>query len=740
MRLPVIVFAAVFGLYLAGLPPALAPYRDAGEMTASAATLGVSHPTGYPLYILLGHLAQLVPIGNPGYRMGLLSAAAGALAAAVVCGLTAARWGWAAGLGAAALLALNPTFWSVALVPEMYSLWMLGAACLLGLAWRVREYGAGRLWYFWCFLYGFLLTNRLDLVLWAPGLLCLALSSPAWNPRRAGLWAAAALIAAPVLVVLTGSNLLVAVLAAGTLLWLGVPGRGWAWGARSLGWGLLGLGVYLFLPLRSATGPWLDWNHPATLSNFVESVLRTRYGGTLDLLSKSYAPGELWRANVKMYGAHLWEGFFGVGLAAVAMGVWSAARKDPGRGLALAAAWWWSGPVFLYLANMPPNPHAAAIVEPHYLLSDLILVFFAAEGLGALGAVPPAAAALAAAAIIAVPFAQGRWPRMQRRNHMFTYDYARNILRSVPQGGVLVAKKDVQLYTLWHFQVLHEWRPDVRVVAQGLAGSPWYQKGWARRDLGLRLRPLRDALQWKGFVQENAPVFATPDAEVPPDAVARRQRGLVGALGPAAGGDWDLTPALWKLAALRGDYRYEDQPDFFTSDLIADYARALYARASELSRAGAAEAAGPELLRAWGMQWVFPEPAVLLGYLMFTAGRLEDAQRYYELAVAVHERMRRLTEEYHSLPNLKQDLARGAAEARMHLGVLAERRGDRDAAEKLYRESLARAPLAQTHYNLAVLYWNRDWGAVERELTAALRLDPAHADAAKYLAMLKARR
>ncbi|UPT72605.1 MAG: DUF2723 domain-containing protein [Elusimicrobiota bacterium] len=59
------VFLGVFLLYLSRLPPALAPWRDSGEMTVAAATLGVAHPTSYPLYVLLGRLAWLVPSAIP---------------------------------------------------------------------------------------------------------------------------------------------------------------------------------------------------------------------------------------------------------------------------------------------------------------------------------------------------------------------------------------------------------------------------------------------------------------------------------------------------------------------------------------------------------------------------------------------------------------------------------------------------------------------------------------------------
>ena len=60
--------------------------------------------------------------------------------------------------------------------------------------------------------------------------------------------------------------------------------------------------------------------------------------------------------------------------------------------------------------------------------------------------------------------------------------------------------------------------------------------------------------------------------------------------------------------------------------------------------------------------------------------------------------------------------------------------------EAHYRRALALQPLAETRFNLAVLAWGHDWPAAEDHLSEALRLDPGHAAAAKYLAALRARR
>ena len=56
-------------------------WLDSSELAAAGVTLGVPHAPGHPLYIVLAHLASLVPIGSAAFRVALLSGAFAAAAA-----------------------------------------------------------------------------------------------------------------------------------------------------------------------------------------------------------------------------------------------------------------------------------------------------------------------------------------------------------------------------------------------------------------------------------------------------------------------------------------------------------------------------------------------------------------------------------------------------------------------------------------------------------------------------------
>src|SRR5881396_41572 len=57
---------------------------DSGDLVTAAATLGVAHPTGYPTYLILARLFQLIPVGDLALRSTIVSAVAAVLAALCV--------------------------------------------------------------------------------------------------------------------------------------------------------------------------------------------------------------------------------------------------------------------------------------------------------------------------------------------------------------------------------------------------------------------------------------------------------------------------------------------------------------------------------------------------------------------------------------------------------------------------------------------------------------------------------
>jgi hypothetical protein len=99
----------VFALYIQSLVPSMLD-GDPGHFQTILPVLGIPYPTGFPLYVLLGHLWSWLPIGSVAYRINLFSAFWGALTVgALFFTLRQQRLHWLASLCAFTLALVPPS-------------------------------------------------------------------------------------------------------------------------------------------------------------------------------------------------------------------------------------------------------------------------------------------------------------------------------------------------------------------------------------------------------------------------------------------------------------------------------------------------------------------------------------------------------------------------------------------------------------------------------------------------------
>jgi hypothetical protein len=98
-------------------------FDDSLEFQLVCPTLGIAHPTGYPLYTLLGRFFTLIPIGDAAYRVNLMSAFFAALTVVFICFLVRMLTDNSlSAFFASVAIAVSPVFWSQAVIAEVYSL------------------------------------------------------------------------------------------------------------------------------------------------------------------------------------------------------------------------------------------------------------------------------------------------------------------------------------------------------------------------------------------------------------------------------------------------------------------------------------------------------------------------------------------------------------------------------------------------------------------------------------------
>ena len=119
--LSIVCLVVAFLLYLHTLTPGLL-MGDSGEFQTLAHLLGSTHPTGYPIYLVLAKLVTFLPIGDIAYRVNLFSALMGALTVSGVylTGRLLTNRRSIAFVGTM-VLAVSPTFWSQAVIAEVYT-------------------------------------------------------------------------------------------------------------------------------------------------------------------------------------------------------------------------------------------------------------------------------------------------------------------------------------------------------------------------------------------------------------------------------------------------------------------------------------------------------------------------------------------------------------------------------------------------------------------------------------------
>ena len=146
---------------------------DTFEFQVVAPTLGIAHPTGYPLLILIGKLFSLIPVGLVAWRVNLVSVAFAAVTTLLLYFCLLRLTGQRAVSALAALcLAFSRVFWSQAVEAEAYPLNAAFVAAILpSLVGQLGNLSNGKGWLFaLAAVYGLSFTNHLTMVILAPAI------------------------------------------------------------------------------------------------------------------------------------------------------------------------------------------------------------------------------------------------------------------------------------------------------------------------------------------------------------------------------------------------------------------------------------------------------------------------------------------------------------------------------------------------------------------------------------------
>lgn len=453
----------VFIIYMFTLAPSVVQI-DSGELAAVQATLGIAHPTGYPLFTILGYLFSLIPLPfTKIFQLNILasiycSAAVGVftytikycldniyvfkkklsekelsrkekkkgkeqstekqtgipenfkLLAAVFGGLT---------------LAFSRTFWFQSTSVEVYSLHLLliNLIILFLLKAYVSSFQNDKLkyWLMFSFFLALGFTNHLTTLMILPGTAYLYFSR--YKLNTASFKKLALMI-----------FLFVIVLVA----------------------------MYSYLPLRASQNPILNWGNPIDWERIYRHITGRQY--QVWLFTSFDSAG-------KQFG-HFWNILpfeFFVGLLLALIGLFVSIFKARVLGLFILITF-----VFTVLYSINYDIHD---IDSYFLLAFIMISFFAAFGalkILEMKSIPINHIKIGLGIVLLIQLFFNF--REVNQSNVYTYeDYTKAVLNTVPENSIIFSYQwDYFISASYYYQFVENYRRDVTVIDKELLRRSWY--------------------------------------------------------------------------------------------------------------------------------------------------------------------------------------------------------------------------------------------------------------------------
>jgi len=421
-----VVFVGALALYWHTLAPSVATiFDDSLEFQVVCPTLGIAHPTGYPLYTLLGQFFTLIPLGDAAYRVNWMSAFFAALTVVFIYLIVRMLTGHApSAFLASVALAVSPIFWSQAIIAEVYSLnaFFTALVVYLLLRWEAERLSLNHLWPA-AFSYGLSLTHHRQMLLLAPAVILFFLltvhSLCSWRicnpPPLKPILRLILLFLAPLL-------------------------------------------LYVYIPLRGLYTSSLDGTYHNTWSGFLHHITASGYNVfiTGNPLAQSRPLSFYWQLLVSQFGL--------VGVALSLVGLLALVRKP--RPFVLLAVAFACNVAFVL-------SYRVADVEVFAIPAFLLYVIWIGSGVDFLGQALARVAKtfvryrlLLIALLLLQPLAllRDNYPRLDLSQHWAVHDYGVDMLSQPLENNAVIIGILGEMTLLRYFQWTEGLRPDVITI------------------------------------------------------------------------------------------------------------------------------------------------------------------------------------------------------------------------------------------------------------------------------------
>src|SRR5437667_3032130 len=481
-----VVFLAALLLYSWTLAPTVT-LVDSGELIVVAHGLGVAHPPGFPLWVLLAHFASLVPLGNVAMRVNFSSALFAAIASAMLTLVVAElmitasylttskrrKRGaqqskkaqdsgighllvFAPALGAGLLMAFSRTLWFYATITEVYALntLLILVIFFLMLPWRRR-----------------IIADRRDI----GAAMDAGHATSAITGHDTFLYIAALVFG----LALGVHHVTVAlVLPALGIIVYRTEGLRFFTSRRLMYAALISAGalvaVYTYLPLAALRAPVINWGNPRSLQEIWWHVTGRQYRVFLSFTPKIM--GEQFVEFCRMALREFGLSWLPLPQALAFAGLVNAFKKD-------RTTFWFL--LFIVIANLAYDLsyEIAEDKDAYYLPVFISIAIAAGFGLRWLiqravsKSMPLGKRYLVATIIVllapAIAF-MGNWPFNNRRHYFIAHDYVENLFSAIEPNGLLLTLDWQVESPMFYVQEVEQRRRDVKIVDINLLRRSWY--------------------------------------------------------------------------------------------------------------------------------------------------------------------------------------------------------------------------------------------------------------------------
>lgn len=428
-------------------------FIDSGELASVASLLGIAHPTGYPLFSILSHSFLLIPIPSEEIlRLNLFSAVVVAIGVGVFYHVLVAvlrfaqvqrqqgsekrkggnEYLWVPGSISALILGFSTTVWSQSVAIEVYGLHIV----LILLT-----------------FYAFFLGLRKEL----EG--SIATPSP--------------LIMAAFLLGLSFANHMTTILIVPALLFLyfktvGLNRPAFLKAITLLPFFLLGLSLYLYLPLRGRMQPPMNWGYPAESERLLWHMSGKQYR---NWMFSSFDSAE---KQLTYFFSHFHNEFNWLVIAVLLYGVWRSFRSS-------REVFWFLSIAFVSCLFYSIN-YDIHDIDSYFLLAYIVSGIFVFFGLTAIVDTVrrnyrSAALPVVVLALIVLPASQVYQNRSEvdESDNSLVADYTQNILSNIePNAVVLSYQWDYFVSAFQYYQLVKKEKPDLVVIDKELLRRSWY--------------------------------------------------------------------------------------------------------------------------------------------------------------------------------------------------------------------------------------------------------------------------